>query len=40
MNPQNAENKYFQYTASVVLNYEDINWRSERVSNFISLEMD
>ena len=34
MNPQNAENKCFQYTASVVLNYEDINWRSERVSNF------
>ena len=40
MNPQNAENKCFQYTESVVLSHEDINWRSERVSNFISLEMD
>ena len=34
MNPQNAENKCFQYAASVVLNYEEIKWRSERLSNF------
>ena len=33
MNPKNKDNKCFQYAATVVLNYEEIKWNPERVSN-------
>ena len=33
MNPKNEANKCFQYAATVTLNYEEIKWNSERVSN-------
>ena len=31
--PQSEDNKCFQYAATVALNYQDIKWNSERVSN-------
>ena len=33
MNPKNTDDKYFQYAATVALNYEKIKWNLERVSN-------
>ena len=33
MNPKDGDNKYFQYAATVALNYEEIKWKLERVSN-------
>ena len=33
MNPKNSDDKYFQYAATVALNYEKIKWNLERVSN-------
>ena len=33
INPKNKDNKCFQYAATVVLNYEEIKWNPERVSN-------
>ena len=33
MNPKNGDNECFQYAATVALNYEEIKWKSERVSN-------
>ena len=36
MNPKNKDNKCFQYAATVVLNYEEIKWNPERVSNIKS----
>ena len=32
-NPRNIDNTSFQYAATVALNYENINWNLERVSN-------
>ena len=34
INSKNEDNKCFQYAATVTLNYEEIKWNSERVSNF------
>ena len=36
INPKNKDNKCFQYAATVVLNYEEIKWNPERVSNIKS----
>ena len=33
INPKNVDDKYFQYAATVALNYEKIKWNPERVSN-------
>ena len=33
INAKNKDDKYFQYTATVVLNYREIKWNPERVSN-------
>ena len=33
INPKNAVDKCFQYAATVALNYGDIKWNPERVSN-------
>ena len=33
INPKNTDNKCFQYVVTVALNYEEIKWNSERVSN-------
>ena len=33
INPKNADNKSFQYAATVALNYEEIESHQERVSN-------
>ena len=33
INPKNEDNKCFQYAATVTLNYDEIKWNSERVSN-------
>ena len=33
INPKNADDKCFQYAAAVALNYEEIEWNPERVSN-------
>ena len=33
INPKNTDNKCFQYTATVALNYEEIESHPERVSN-------
>ena len=34
INPKNEDDKWFQYAATVALNYEEIELHSERVSNF------
>ena len=33
INPKNTNNKCFQYAATVALNYEEIKWNPERVSD-------
>ena len=33
INPKSTDDKYFQYAATVALNYEEINWNPERVLN-------
>ena len=33
MNSKNKDDKCFQYAVTVALNYEEINWNPERVSN-------
>ena len=33
INPENTDNKCFQYVAIVALNYEETKWNPERVSN-------
>ena len=33
INPKNTDDKYFQYAATVALNYDKIKWNPERVSN-------
>ena len=33
INPKNADDKCFQYAATVALNYVKIKWNQERVSN-------
>ena len=33
INPKNTDDKCFQYVVTVALNYEEIKWNSERVSN-------
>ena len=33
INPKNKDDKCFQYAATVALNYEEIKWNPERVSN-------
>ena len=33
INPKNTDDKCFQYAAAVTLNYEEIKWNPERVSN-------
>ena len=33
MNLKNEDDKCFQYAVTVALNYEEINWNPERVSN-------
>ena len=33
VNPKNTDDKCFQYAATVALNYEEIKWNPERVSN-------
>ena len=33
INPKNEDDKCFQYTAPVALNYEKIKWNPERVSH-------
>ena len=33
MNSKNKDDKRFQYAVTVALNYEEINWNPERVSN-------
>ena len=33
INPKYKDNKYFQYAVTVALNYEEIKWNPERVSN-------
>ena len=33
INAKNEDDKCFQYTATVALNYEEIKWNPERVSN-------
>ena len=33
INPKNTDDKCFQYAATVALNYEEIKWNPERVSN-------
>ena len=33
VNPKNEDNKCFQYVVTVALNYEEIKWNLERVSN-------
>ena len=33
INPKNKDDKCFQYAATVTLNYEEIKWNPERVSN-------
>ena len=35
INPKNEDDKCFQYAAAVALNYEEIKWNPERVSNII-----
>ena len=36
INPKNEDDKHFQYTATVALNYKEIKWNSERVLGFES----
>ena len=36
INPKNEDDKHFQYTATVTLNYKEIKWNSERVLGFES----
>ena len=33
INPKNADGKCFQYAAAIALNYEEIKWNLERLSN-------
>ena len=33
INPENADDKCFQYAATVALNYKEIEWHPERFSN-------
>ena len=33
VNPKNTDGECFQYAVTVALNYEEINWNTERVSN-------
>ena len=33
INPKNRDDKCFQYTANVALNYEEVKWNPQRVSN-------
>ena len=33
INPKNIDDKCFQYAAAVALNYEEMKWNPERVSN-------
>ena len=33
INPKNKDDKCFQYAVTVALNYEEIKWNPERVSN-------
>ena len=33
MNPKYIDKKFFQYAATVALNYEEVKWNPERVSN-------
>ena len=33
INPKNTDDKCFQYTANVALNYEEVKWNPQRVSN-------
>ena len=33
ISPKNEDDKFFQYAATVALNYEKIKWNPERVSN-------
>ena len=33
MNSKNIDKKFFQYAATVALNYEEVKWNPERVSN-------
>ena len=33
INPKNTDDKCFQYVVTVALNYGEIKWSSERVSN-------
>ena len=33
INPKNADDKFFQYPATIALNYDESKWNSKRVSN-------
>ena len=33
INPKNMDDKCFQYVAIVAINYEEVKWNTERVSN-------
>ena len=33
INPKNTDDKCFQYTVTIALNYREIKWNPERVSN-------
>ena len=36
INPENSDNKYFQYAAAVALNYKEIKWNQERVCQILN----
>ena len=37
INPKKTDDKCFQYTANVALNYEEVKWNPQRVSNIRQL---